>query len=248
MMKTIWDPDIATLNITETEKNGIQVFRNYQKSFDKAASLKFIEETDLRQFDLSPLIRILSILASDDFRFLPVFFCSFADDQLEAMFRREISESVPGGKASLLSGFGGLSRFSQRIQMAFVFQWMSEGLLLETDKIRKVRNDVSHSWDIESLRSKIFSVIDQQIHSVEDQLIENGHISQDELNKIDKDKILRVRLAWLVGRFFYEALLYPTVVKRRLDQGSTLYGTKKPKLLSMISKCCLNTTNFIVSG
>jgi hypothetical protein len=246
-MGDFWDQDIAAIDVDDFEKNGLQIFKNYQKAFDKQASQKFAEHINSLQFDLVPLEKILKIISGEDFRFLPVIFCSFADEQLEAMFRREIPESIPGGRSSILSGFGGLSRFSQRIQIAYAFDWMSRDLLEEANKFRKIRNDVSHSWDIEDVRPKLIALFDSQMHKIEAQLAESELIQKGDLDKLKNEEVLRVRLIWLIGRFYYESLLFPMAKKLRLDVESTLYSDNKPKLLASISKKCLIASRLIVS-
>ena len=39
-MNDFWDTDIATLNLPDVEKKGLQVFRNYTKAFEKSAAQK----------------------------------------------------------------------------------------------------------------------------------------------------------------------------------------------------------------
>jgi hypothetical protein len=247
-MTEFWDEDIAALNLGDDEKNGLQVFRNYQKAFDKNASELFIKEIDSVSFDLSPLENILDLIGKDDFRFLPVFFCSFADERLEIMLKREIPESVPGGRSSMLSGFGSLSRFSQRIQVTYAFNWMSEDILLESDKLRKIRNEASHSWDVDVLRSKLNELVDERMYQIERDLVDTVNLPENFWESLSKDALLRIRLTWLAGRFFYESQIYPQAVKRRLDIFQTLYGDQRPKLLSDVTKRCLSSSKLIVSA
>ena len=247
-MAEFWDEDIAQLKLKDDEKNGLQVFRNYQNAFDKTASEQFGKEIDAISFDLSPLDSILELIGKDDFRFLPVFFCSFADDQLEIMLKREIPETVPGGRASMLSGFGSLSRFSQRIQIAYAFNWMSQDILLESDKLRKIRNEASHSWDVNVLRSKLDDLVGARMHEIERDLGGTTHLPENFWELLSNDALLRIRLTWLSGRFFYESRLYPQAVKRRLNIFQTLYGDQKPKLLAEIAKRCLTSSKMIISA
>lgn len=144
-MTDFWNPDIAALDLSEVEKNGLQVFRNYTIAFEKRAAEHFVTESNRSKYDTAQLDGILNLIVTEDVRFLPVIACSFADEQLEEMFKREVPESVPGGRSSMLSGYGSLSRFSQRIQVAYAFGWMSPDVLEELEKLRKIRNDTSHS-------------------------------------------------------------------------------------------------------
>mgnify|MGYP000895518890 CR=1 FL=1 len=121
-----WDPDIAALNLTDVEKNGLQVFRNYTRTFEKSAAEHFVSESNSAEYDTSKLDGILNLIVTEDVRFLPVIACSFSDEQLEEMFKREIPSGVPGGRSSMLSGYGSLSRFSQRIQVPAGFSTIAE--------------------------------------------------------------------------------------------------------------------------
>lgn len=247
-MNEFWDEDIAATRLGQEEKTGLQVFRNYKNAFDKRASEKFAEEVNLETFDLTSLDRILSLIVKEDLRFLTVFFCSFADEQLEGMFKREIPESVPSGRSSMLGGFGGLSRFSQRIQSAYAFNWMTADILLELDKIRKIRNEFSHSWDVELLKTKLNLLVDEQMHQLEKHLGDGVHLPPNFWNSLSQDSVFRIRLIWLSGRCYYESRLYPQAVKRRLDVFQTLYGIHKPQLLADVSKKCLRATNDVIAN
>lgn len=247
-MNKFWDDDISALKLTDTEKNGLQVFRNYKKAFDKRTADEFIDEINKADFDLAPLQSILNLIQQEHIRLIPVYFCSFADEQLENMFRREIPENVPSGRASMLGGFGGLSRFSQRIQSAFAFHWMTPDILLELDKLRKLRNDLSHTWDVDSLKIKLESLIDVQMYPLEKEIGEEVKFPKEVWKMIPKESLFRIRLIWLSGRCFYESQLYPQIIKRRLDEFQTLYGNRKPNLLMSISKECQVATSKLTNG
>ena len=96
-----WDKDIANLDMSEEEKNGLQVFRDYKPSFDDHAEKSFTEEIDGESFDVEHLERGLGLMTDEDARFLPVIACAYADDLLEAMFKAEMPDDVPGGKSAL---------------------------------------------------------------------------------------------------------------------------------------------------
>jgi len=242
-----WDPDIAALEMEDVEKNGLQVFRNYKKAFDKHASERFSRDIGSASFDLTSLDGILHLICSEDIRFLPTIVCSFADEQLEQMFKREIPETVPGGRESMLGGFGGLSRFSQRIQIAYAFGWMGEDILEELSKLRKIRNDASHSWDVNILREKIDILIDQKMQPVEKDLADGVRLPDRFWESLSKESTFRVRLVWLVGRCFYESRLFPQAVKLRLNPDQALYGEHKSGLLIDVADKCVSFTKRLIS-
>lgn len=120
-MTISFEPDIAALTLSDVEKNGLQVFRNFSKVFDTHRAKVFTESALTDETRVQKLIEVLVLVACEEQRTLPVIACAFADDQLKEMFHREISDGVPGGRGELLSGFGPLSRLSQRLQMAHAF-------------------------------------------------------------------------------------------------------------------------------
>lgn len=60
------------MNLTDVEKNGLQIFRNYTKAFEKSAAGRFVSESNGVQYDTSKLDGILGLIVGEDVRFLPV--------------------------------------------------------------------------------------------------------------------------------------------------------------------------------
>lgn len=236
------DPDIAAMNLSVGEKNGLQVFRNYSEAFDEYRERQFCEAVETPHQAIADLNAVLSLMAGEEARTLPVIACAFADDHLKEMFRREIPEGVPGGRSELLSGFGPLSRLSQRIQMAYAFGWLSKDVLTEIDHLRRIRNDVSHKWDTHLLESKMSELIEHRQSKIEHflgdgiRLPENFHASLAPIQK------LRVRLIWLLGRVTYESYLWVPALKEKLIPQKALYGKHRPAMLALVSEACLSTT------
>jgi len=101
-MADFWDSDIAALNLTDGEKTGLQVFRNYTRAFEKSAAERFVSESNRAEYDTSKLDGILNLIVAEDVRFLPVIACSFSDEQLEEMFKRS---SQRGSRWSIINAF-----------------------------------------------------------------------------------------------------------------------------------------------
>ena len=247
-MADSWDPDIAALSLTHIEKSGLQVFRNYTVAFEKSAATRFVSESNRTDYDTSKLNGILRLIVVEDIRFLSVIACSFSDEQLEEMFKREIPRGVPGGRSSMLSGYGSLSRFSQRIQVAYAFNWIGTDILEELDKLRKIRNDTSHSWDMSSALSKLDLLIDGHMTKIEEQLGDGIRLPERFWDDLTKEAIFRVRLIWLLGRCFYEAHLYAAAIKLRLNPQLALYGEEKTNLLVCVAAKCLEATKEVISA
>jgi hypothetical protein len=246
-MADSWDSDIAVLNLTDVEKNGLQVFRNYTRAFEKSAAERFVNDSNRVEFDLSKFNGILDLIVTEDVRFLPVIACSFSDEQLETMFKREIPSGVPGGRSSMLSGYGSLSRFSQRIQVAYAFNWMSSDILEELDKLRKIRNDTSHSWDLNLVQDKLERLIDGRMMKIEEELGDGIRLPERFWETLPRESIFRIRLIWLLGRCFYESHLFAAALKLRLNPQLALYGEAKTNLLTRVAAKCVTTTKEIIS-
>jgi hypothetical protein len=246
-MSTFFDPDIAAMTLSEEEKNGLQVFLNYSKAFDAHRAKVFAESAQTDERALPELAEILRLVASEEPRTLPVIVCAFADDQLKEMFRREIPDGVPGGRGELLSGFGPLSRLSQRVQMAYAFGWLSKDILSEVDHLRKVRNDFSHKWDMKVLEEKVNHLIEHRQHKIEEYLGDGSRLPENFHESLQPIQKLRVRLIWLLGRLTYESRLWVPALKAKLAPQKVLYGSNPPAMLGRVSAACLEVTRKVIA-
>jgi hypothetical protein len=241
-MPDFHDPDIAAMKLSDGEKNGLQVYRNYSRAFEQDRAKRFAESVQADPLALTDLTTILQLIAEEEPRTLPVIACAYADDQLKEMFRREVPEGVPGGRSELLSGFGPLSRLSQRVQMAYAFGWLSKDVLVEVDHLRKIRNDVSHKWDMKLLESKMSQLIEQRQHRIEEYLGDGVHLPENFHALLQPMQKLRVRLIWLLGRITYESHLWVPALKENLVPQKVLYGPNAPAMLSQVSAACVEIT------
>ena len=245
-MSMDWDPDIATLKLSDVEKNGLQVHRNYSRAFEKHRNKDFAAEVDKLGVDLDQLRRIHALILKEDPRFLAVIVSAFVDEQLDQMFRREIPQNIPGGRSTLFSGFGPLSRYSQRIQVAYAFDWLSRDLLTDADKLRKLRNDVSHNWNIGDLTQKLSDFISTSMSPIEAQLDDGTRLPKEFQKALDEIALFRVRLIWVVGRLYYECFLFPRALKERLKPETALYGVDHPQLLTKVAGQCVEVTKSVL--
>ena len=245
-MTTPWDSDINAMTLSDVEKNGLQVFRNYSSAFEKRRADQFAEQANKRPVDLSELGKLFELLITEEIRTLPVIACAFADDQLQAMFRREIPAEVPGGQNELLTGFGPLSRLSQRIQIAFAFGWLSPDLLDELNHLRKIRNDISHKWDIALLESKLLQLIRDKQHPIEEALGDGVSLPEKFYEELNQFQRFRTRLLWLMGRLVYECQFWVPALKDRHKPTSVLYGKGAPDLLGQVASLCVDYTRMVI--
>lgn len=237
MMPEEWDNDIASMKLSDVEKNGLQVYRNYQRAFATQAEKTFAAEVDAdtASLDLTALERVMNHLAIEDARFLPVIMCTFVDDLLKAMFKSELPDGIPGGKSDMFGPYGPLSNLFNRLQLAFAFDMLSQDLVRDLDRVRKARNDLSHTWDIEAHKEFFAGGSVSEIFPVDELLVEDGYLNNSVLQNDDPLKKFRMRLTWMIARLAYEVPWYSLAKKRRLDANNALYGPNKPKKLSEIA-------------
>lgn len=245
-MVGFWDADISALNLTPEEKNGLQVFRNYSAAFDRRRAAQFIENLDAQPIDISDLERVVGHVLNEESRMLPVIACAFADETLLAMLKREIPGGVPGGKESLLSGFGPLGRLSSRIQICYAFGWLSQDLLRDLNALRKIRNDISHKWDILAVQERINQFVAASEHPVETAFDGTGHAPDGLYKELDLTGRLRLQLIWSLGRLSYECFAWVPAVKSNLVPHQALYLQNKPKLLIAMADVCMKASRQLV--
>jgi hypothetical protein len=217
--------------LSDAEQAGVDYFVNFLKKVNHRRAKDALEKLDQIPADLDPFKKFASLIATEDVRFLPVIATSFADDLLGAMFRRELPDSVPGGRSELLSGFGPLSRLAQRIQIAYAFRWMSADVLLEINKLRSIRNDISHKWDLSTVRKKLEDLVTSKMTASEkilDEILAEGvdgqGLSAGFSERLDLESRFRIRLLWIVGQVLFQSRYWPALVKIGLDPNQVMFG------------------------
>jgi hypothetical protein len=236
------DPDLAALNLSYPEKAGLQVYRNYSTKFEEFAIKHFIEQIDKESLPLDDLERLLGHIVSEEARFLPVIVCAFADDVLKAAFKERLPDGIPGGRSRMLGGYGALSDFAKRIQLAYAFDVLSRDLMLELDMLRSVRNKISHSWTIPDLEKLLATVPLNRMHKMEEMLAPPFGLPEAFANGSKPIEAFRIRLAWISARLVYEAAAYDRAKAARLTPYKVLYGETKPLWLRGVAKLAAKAT------
>ena len=244
MNKTL-DLDIAAMKLSDGEKWGLQVYRNYSRAFGEHRVKKFVEQASPFEAEVKLFEQVAALVVSEEARIIPVIAAAYADDRLEEMFKREIPDNVPGGRSALMSGFGPLARLSQRIQLAFAFGWLSKDLLVEFDHIRKVRNDLSHKWDIELLERRMKELIEEKQTPFEEQLGDGLRLPENFHSSMQPQDRFRVRAIWMLGRLTYETRLWVPALKADIAPEEALYGPNAPVMLRSIAAISVEATKKI---
>lgn len=246
-MTAYWDPDIETMNLSSEEKNGMQFYRNFSTAIESKRIEKLIQHLDESRPSADEFRKVAALIAMEQPLSLCVVACAYVDDLLKQMFKREIPANVPGGRNELLNGFGPLSRLSQRIQIAYAFHWMGGDVLSELDLLRRVRNDISHKWDLAQLKDKLREFAESKQMPIEEYLGGNAHFSEGFHENLSVIARFRIRVLWIVGRTFYESHQFVPAVKLRLDPHATLYSKTPPKLLGEMAGVCIEYTRSIAA-
>jgi len=235
------------MSLSEAEKNGLQVYRNYRKAFEAHAEKAFAKELDDEKFDLRPLEQVGKHIASEDVRFLPVIACAYADDQLNNMFKAELAKGGPSGRKEFFGPFGPVSNLFNRIQLAYAFEMLSQDLMLDLDKIRQARNDLSHTWDISLLSDFFTKGPVTEVFPIDTLLSERQDWFPSARKSLEPLLVFRIRLIWILARLTYEAGCYARAKKRRLNPVQALYGQHHPKRLADIANIAGEESRRIIS-
>ena len=145
----------------------------------------------------------------------------------------------------MFGGDGALSNLSKRIKLAYAFDILSGDLMIEMDRLRSARNDISHSWNISSLGDFFTKGRLADMCRVEELLSERKELMNDLSEGLAPLAAFRIRLVWIVGRLVFEASTYTKAKKARLSPARALYGKPPSKWLTEISKIALDATQQI---
>lgn len=240
------DADIRTLNLTSNEKAGLQIYRNYKRSFEDYALSNFRHSIDMEPINLDELKKLLIALSNENVILLPIMACGYADDTLKDAFKKIIPGDIPGGAAEMINGYGPLSDFSKRIRLAYAFDVFSKDLMVDIDKIRSIRNRIAHDWDF--INQKDFYIRGRiaELAPIEGYLLDDADFSSVISKITDPSDIFRVRLIWILGRLTYEASAYHRAKEARLSPHRALYGSRT-RWLADIAAACMDETRTIAS-
>lgn len=241
-----FDHDIDVMNLGWGEKAGLQIYRNYTKSFETHAMGKFRDALSHDPLELDALRKLTALVATEDLRFVPIVICAFGDDLLEQALKRSVPDGIPGGKAKLFSGYGPLSDLSKRIQMASAFDVVSADLMSDLDRVRTIRNKISHSWDVSALSDFYSGGRTADLFPIEAHLAERAAQDAELGTVLDPGSAFRVRVIWLAGRLRYEAAFYDLAKKARLSPARALYDDGGTTWLREVSAICMDATKSVV--
>lgn len=194
------DADIRALELSYGEKSGLHIHRNYTKAFEREAIKRFRLALAERSGDYAALGRLASLLVIEDIRLLPIIVCGYADDILKSLFKSAIPDDVPGGKADMLNGYGPLSDLSKRIRLAHAFGVLSADLMEALDRVRSVRNRISHDWDLSKIQDFHLTGRVCELPAVELMLAERAKAFPELAVEFDPESAFRIRLGMANGQ------------------------------------------------
>lgn len=239
------DADVREMNLSYVEKSGLQIYRNYTRSFEEHNIKRFRDALNNEERDFSALVQLTHLLVHEDIRFTPVILCGYADDALKSVFMDVLPEDVPGGRSSMLSGYGPLSTLSERIRLAHAFNVLSQDLMMQLDAVRKVRNRVSHDWNLKSAVELLDSINLDDLYPIEHQIAEQRPDMGVTFGELERSSSLRTRLIWLAGRLTYESAAFNKAKRARLSPTKALYGNGSTKWLAEVARICADATRSV---
>jgi len=240
------DPDIRALELSYGEKAGLQIYRNYTRSFEDNALVRFRESINSQKIDLVDLSNVVRQLGEEDIRFIPIIACAYGDDLLKRVFKEVLPAGVPGGVTEMLGGYGPLSDLSKRIRLAYAFDVLSGDLMDALDRVRSARNRISHDWDLSQFSDFHIKGRVAELFPIEDHLPDRAMDFPELSSQLDQSSIFRVRLVWLVGRLKYEAEAYHLAKKVRLSPRRALYENGGTAWLASVADICMLETRAII--
>jgi len=240
-----WDDDIARMKLSDVEKNGLQVYRNYTAAFDKQKIDIFCNEIDAVNHDLSELSRVCQLLRVEDPRTAPLILCAYVDDLLKKALKASIPDGVPGGKAELFKSFGPMASFDSRLKIAYAFGLCGTDILTSINIVRDVRNVIAHNWRFDELE-RVWAL--KRMGDLPSMVRILGEQTTADFSDLSEQSQLRIQCIWLAGRFSYEAPLWWRAKGKQLSPFQALYGSdRQPKVLRSIAEICFVATHEIAS-
>ncbi len=236
------------MNLTYAEKSGLQIFRNYTRAFENHNIKIFRSSINNEKCNFDDLEKVTLLLVSEDIRFAPIILCGYADSVLKRAFMQALPNDVPGGRNSMLNGYGPLSTFSQRISLAHAFCVLSQDLMIQLDAVRKVRNRISHDWDLKSAETLLESALLEGLYPIEQEIAKKHSDISSAPEARERAFSLRTRLVWLAGRLTYEGAAFNRAKRAHLDPINALYGNGSTKWLAAIANICWSATRAVSSG
>ncbi|HRD47290.1 MAG TPA: hypothetical protein PLF78_12490 [Caulobacter sp.] len=140
---THWDDDIGSLSLSDVEKNGLQVFRNYTNAFQKQAAKDVAAAAGEVLFDTDQLSDDLAEIALSEPIIAVLQAAAVADELLKDMFQREGRKNLK--PEPLLGPLGPLGDFNKRLKIAALAGFIDDNDLTFFDELRQVRNRIAHS-------------------------------------------------------------------------------------------------------
>jgi hypothetical protein len=138
-----WDPDIAAMNLSDWEKNGLQTFRNYTRQFSKHRFRSVEAEVQKLNFDMDAFTADIRFLEHADLKDSILAACSIADNLLLDMYKRDRRERLDMN--SLVAPLGPLGDFSKRLRIAAFVQLIDTDTFTFFDLLRSLRNKIAHA-------------------------------------------------------------------------------------------------------
>ena len=193
-----WDNDIAALSLSDIEKDGLQIYRNYANSFTRARERQFSEGIDCIELGSMIFARSCPLSSPKDIRLIPVIACAFADENLKEMYKTFLPKDGPSGKSRMLDRFGPIGDLFARIHFADAFDMVHTDILKALNKLREHRNTISHTWNPVEF-ADFFEKPLPYMDEIEAALLHRSRRQGDD-TELSAEGSLRIRTIWLLAR------------------------------------------------
>lgn len=222
-----WDLDIAAMNLTYVEKNGLQIYRNYQNSFQLFKIGEFRKSMEVSDDNVQNLETILDLLASDDLRICVIALCAFAEEMLSEAIQSASEHLSAKERKQIFSPLGPLSSLSSKILLCKLFSVLSDQILDNVEKLRLTRNKIAHGYGGGLLEIEINEIVQGAVFDAK-------NIIEKFINEVGERHSARLLMMLVACRLMYEKLFWYKCKMAAIDSAEVLYNHPATDALSFI--------------
>ncbi len=244
---TVISSEIDALNLSYAEKLGLQLYKNYNTAFTEKRDSEIIEEINAIEFDFSDLERFTHAYEKEPLSVSIILACSFADECLLRLIKSVSPKDVIGRKADIFGSYGPFSSLSRKITLTHYFGIATPDMLEGLDKLRNIRNKLSHNWDISKISETALDIDPATHFPIDEMLANRPNWFQGARIPLTKEKVFRIKTIWLICMLYYQSKYNALILNKGVRKFQIIFeGSPKP--LVAISSIAIESSSRIVKN
>lgn len=237
------DHDIEALDLSEIEKSGLQVYRNYTKAFQKKRAEHVAEEAARLEFNFPRFEAHLDEIMRASLEHAVLAAVAMADELLGEMYRRERRERLK--VSDMLGPLGPLGDFNKRLKVAALAGLIDEDDLTFFDELRKVRNRIAHSTAPQApTGQQVKAVIDSAPGWIE-VMLENKRVREVDRTS---DRALKAAIIVHLTKLAWGTLLRPLAREADVPLSVLLEEPQRPDVFIRLAKLGIYRAEALLPG